>query len=158
MYGALHPYHIWLLFQNCPLVNLNFRSIVHVMGDMKTLLVAFVLLVTPAMNPAAAAQTGLAQTFASCAGRLSATMEMQWILSDPNADRTQSQRAAMIELLESVTPDGAAAGLLNIRIDAKMAHAALLTRASFGNDPAVKAWAAQRAELELATCLEMMLG
>lgn len=46
----------------------------------------------------------IAREFAYCVGRLSATMEHQWLLSDPASDLTERQRGAMISLLETVSP------------------------------------------------------
>ena len=44
------------------------------------------------------------------------------------------------------------------RIEAKQAQAVLLTRATFGPDPAQAAFAAARAEAEIARCLANLLG
>ena len=100
----------------------------------------------------------LTAEFAGCTGRLSALMEHQWLLSDPEADRTETRRAAMIALLDAVTPPDAALAALARRIEAKQAQAVLLTRATFGQDPAQAAFAATRAEAEIARCLANLLG
>ena len=98
------------------------------------------------------------QTFAACAGRLSATMEHQWLLSDPNSDRTAAQRAAMLSLVEAtMTPDEGRT-VLNWRIASKRAHAVRLTRATFNDDVEDATWALNRAEAELAACTGLLLS
>ncbi|MEM9427292.1 MAG: hypothetical protein AAGA06_11385 [Pseudomonadota bacterium] len=98
------------------------------------------------------------QTFSSCVGRLSATMEHQWLLSDPMSDRTEAQRAAMLSLVEAIMPAGDGRHVLAWRIAAKRAHAVLLTRATFNDDAADAAWALTRAEAELAACTRLLLS
>ncbi len=98
------------------------------------------------------------KTFADCAGRLSALMEHQWLFSDPDANRTQNERAAMISLLEAVMPEDAARQVLAYRIEAKQAQAVLLTRATFNEDRQDAAWALARSDAEIGACRSLMLG
>lgn len=98
------------------------------------------------------------RTFADCAGRLSATMEHQWLLSDPASDRTQAQRAAMLSLIEAIMAPNQAPDVLTWRIDAKQAHAILLDRATFNDDAEDAAWALSRAEQQVATCTGLLLS
>lgn len=135
------------------------------MGSLRTILAAAITVLFAApMSPPAFAQgesavvRNLPKEFAYCAGRLSALMEHQWLLSDPAADRTHAQRAAMISLLESVTPTGQARHLLYLRISAKVAQAELLTIATFDKDPERKSLALMHAETEIGACLNMLLG
>ena len=100
----------------------------------------------------------LLRTFASCAGRLSAQMEHQWLMSDPASDRTEVQRSAMLALVAAVMPPDAGHDVLAWRIDAKQAQAVILTRATFNDDPDDAAWAAQRAEAQIASCKGLLLG
>lgn len=125
------------------------------MSSLRTALAGFVLglLTLPAM-----AGDDPLRTFASCAGRLSAQMEHQWLISDPASDRTQIQRAAMISLIEAIMPADAGRDVLAWRIDAKQAHAVLLTRATFNDDPDDAAWAARRAESQIAACTGLLLS
>lgn len=97
-------------------------------------------------------------TFASCAGRLSATMEHQWLMSDPASDRTEAQRAAMLSLIDAIMTPDQGRDVLAWRIDAKQAHAVLLTRATFNDNPADATWALRRAEAELAACTGLLLS
>lgn len=97
-------------------------------------------------------------TFATCAGRLSAMMEHQWMFDGPASERTEAQRAAMIGLLEAVMPAEHGRTVLHLRIEAKMAQAALLSRASFNTDDADARRALALAELRLAECTGMLLG
>lgn len=97
-------------------------------------------------------------TFATCAGRLSAVMEHQWLMSDPASDRTKNQRAAMLSLVEAIMSPDQNRDVLNWRVEAKQAHAVLLTRATFNGNPADAAWAMRRAETELAACTGLLLS
>ncbi len=97
-------------------------------------------------------------TFATCPGRLYALMEHQWLINDPDADRTEAQRAAMISLLEATMPPDRGRDVLARRIEAKQAQAVLLTRATFNDDPDDARWALGRAEAEIAHCVGMLLG
>ena len=107
---------------------------------------------------AAVAHESTLHTFASCAGRLSAVMEHQWLMSDAASDRTHAQRAAMLSLVDAIMTPEQGRDVLSWRIDAKQAHAVLLTRATFNDDAADAAWALNRAEAELATCTGLLLS
>lgn len=98
------------------------------------------------------------QTFASCVGRLSATMEHQWLMSDPASDRTAAQRAAMLSLVDAVMAPDQGRQVLAWRIDAKQAHAVLLTRATFSGDAEDASWALRQAEAQLAQCTGLLLS
>ena len=74
------------------------------------------------------------------------------------AAQTEAQRAAVIELLNATMEADQASQVLATRIDAKMAHAALLTRATFNDDPEDAAWAAALAQDQQTTCLSYLLG
>ena len=102
------------------------------MGDLKTLLGAFA--VALCLAPPVSAGPDPVRLFATCAGRLSAVMEHQWMFDGPESERTKAQRAAMIDMLEAVMPAGKGREVLALRIDAKLAQAALLTRATFNDD------------------------
>ncbi len=118
---------------------------------------SFVLLGLLPVAPAFAYDDPL-RTFASCAGRLSAEMEHQWLMSDPASDRTEAQRAAMISLIDAIMAPGQGRDVLHWRIDAKQAHAVLLTRATFNDDEDDAAWALARAEAQLAACTGLLLS
>ena len=128
------------------------------MCGMRIILRAGLLAVFLPSGAVAGQQDDLVSTFATCTGRFSALMEHQWLMSDPRADETQARRAAMVALLESVTPMAERRQALARRIDAKFALAGLLTRVDFNRDPADAAWAAQRVEVEIAHCDALMLG
>lgn len=98
------------------------------------------------------------RTFAACTGRLSATMEHQWLMSDPASDLTHAQRAAMLSLVEAIMTPDRGREVLGWRVEAKQAHAVLLTRATFNEDPADAAWALGRAEAHLAHCTGLLLS
>ena len=118
---------------------------------------ACLLATTP--HPLRAAQPiDLVAEFAQCAGRLSAQMEHQWLISDPTADHTKQQRAQMITLLEAVMDPAAATQALNLRIAAKQAHAQLLSQSVFSQNDHRKTYAQRRAESLVAHCVSFLLG
>ena len=125
------------------------------MGVLKTILFCMLGLLPAG---AFAMESDPLRTFASCAGRLSATMEHQWLMSDPTSDRTQAQRAAMLSLVDAVMAPGQGSQVLTWRIEAKQAHAVLLTRAAFGQDADDATWALQKAEAHLAQCTGLLLS
>ncbi len=125
------------------------------MSGLKTILVALIGLM-PFSATASADDT--LRTFASCAGRLSATMEYQWLMSHPDADRTEAQRGAMLSLVDALMAPGQGRDVLSWRVDAKQAHAVLLTRATFNHDAEDAAWALARAETQLAACTGLLLS
>jgi hypothetical protein len=127
------------------------------MSSLKTIVRAWALcLLAPAALTAAPGD--LTRQFATCTGRLSAQMEFQWLLSDAGSDRTEEERAAMISLLEAVVRPEDRRNALALRIEAKQAHTALLTRAHFNDDKAQATWAANRAAVEIGRCRSLILG
>ena len=104
--------------------------------------------------PAAADLTDPLRFFASCTGRLSAQMEHQWLLQDEAAEQTEATRATMIELVQATMNPGEGRKVLAWRVDAKLAHAALLARATFEDDP----WAAGQAERLMLSCTSLLVS
>lgn len=98
------------------------------------------------------------RTFATCAGRLSALMEWQWMVDGPGSEHTARQRAAMIDLIAATMPDDYGRTVLHWRISAKTAHRALLDRATFTDDPDDAAWALKTADGLMANCTGMLLS
>ena len=127
------------------------------MSGMKTFLVIAALSASPAFAQTESADDQL-RTFAACAGRLSAVMEYQWMFDGPASDRTKAQRAAVLELIDAIMPPDRGAEVLHWRISAKLAQSALLTRATFNDDPVDAQWAEQRAAGQLADCTGFLLG
>ena len=82
--------------------------------------------------------------FASCAGRMSALMEHQWIVDGPASDVTKTRRADILDLVAALTPPGQEAQVMGWRVEAKAAHAALLAQSRHG-DAATIARAARQA-------------
>lgn len=100
----------------------------------------------------------LQDTMAICAGRMSAEMEFAWLRSDPEADRLEEQRRRFVDILEAIGHLGDPRAQLALRIDAKMAHASLLTTAHFGTDKAQAAWAKRHAVIHTKNCQDMLLN
>lgn len=129
------------------------------MCSLKTLRRATLLVLLGSLQaPDAFAQTADLRTFATCAGRLSALMEHQWLLSDPAADITARQRAAMLSLVAALGEPEQEGAALAWRIEAKAAQADLLTRARFGTNETTAAQAARRSDELLGLCRSLLLG
>jgi hypothetical protein len=85
-------------------------------------------------------------------------MEYQWMFDGPASETTKAQRAAVLELIDAIMPPGRGPEVLNWRISAKQAQSALLTRATFNDDPNDAKWAAQRAANQLTDCTGFLLS
>ncbi|MFN3824127.1 MAG: hypothetical protein ACK4GW_05025 [Pseudorhodobacter sp.] len=96
----------------------------------------------------------LMQVFATCAGRLSAVMEFQWLTDGPASEATARARQSMIALTDAATPTGSEPRALHLRIEAKAAQAGLLHAAYFRGDGR----AGDRAEALMAECRGLLLG
>ena len=125
------------------------------MGVLKTLGLA--LLVALSAGPLKA-DVPLRDHVATCVGRLSAQMEHYWLIHDQAADRVEADRAGLIDILQALTTRDTAPDILANRINAKVAHAALLTRASFSMDAKVSHWASRQAEAHLSACDGLVLA
>lgn len=123
------------------------------MGGFRTLLL-WLALVPPVSAGQGALPSDPLTHFATCTGRLSALVEHQWRTDGPASEGTARQRDAMADLLVAVTPPDAAIPAMALRLEAKAAHAALLSQAHRTGDSG-----AQRLALRLiAPCLAMLLG
>lgn len=123
------------------------------MRVLKTLVV--LLLMMPA--PGRATDDPLLRAFASCAGRFSAELEHAWLLNDTRASEFEAHRSAFIDLLNATVPTDQLRRTLHIRIDAKVAHAGLLTQATFSPNQRRALWAVRRAESEIGYCTGFLL-
>lgn len=123
------------------------------MSSLKTFLV--LLLILPKQS--LAADDPLMSSFAACAGRFSAELEHAWLMNDDRTDQIAHRRAQFIDLLNATVPDDQRRHALHLRIDAKMAHAQLLTAASFSRDADRSKWAVRRARAEIDYCTGFLL-
>ncbi|PRY78364.1 hypothetical protein CLV80_104333 [Yoonia maritima] len=98
------------------------------------------------------------RVFATCAGRLSATMEFQWMFDGEGSEATKTQRDNMVQLINAIMPADHAREVLNWRIASKSAHAALLTRATFNDDPGDADWAQHHAARLIRECTGLLLS
>lgn len=101
--------------------------------------------------------------FATCAGRLSALMEHQWLVDGPASERTEELRDGFTALIDATLPDARAYGLpapyaMHWRLTEKAAQAALLQTAQFGTDPMMAARSAAAAEARVAECTALLTG
>lgn len=104
------------------------------------------------------ARSDIVETFAICTGRLSAELEHSWLVGYPPSDPIAAQRADFIELLVTVTPPDRRREALGARVDAKMAHSVLLTRAAFARDAKEEKWALAQAKMQLKACTDLLLS
>ncbi|WP_407492552.1 hypothetical protein [Pseudooceanicola sp. MF1-13] len=96
-------------------------------------------------------------TFATCAGRYSAEVEHRWLMGR-DADQASKQRRAMVDLVDAVRLPDQGPLILALRIEAKMAQAALLQRAEFNPDPAIADRALRLAQSSLRHCSRLLPG
>ncbi|GGG77013.1 hypothetical protein GCM10011415_27320 [Salipiger pallidus] len=101
--------------------------------------------------------------FATCAGRVAARIEHDWLLargSDPVRTRLRRDLDALIEALLPITLaqglDGARA--LHLRLSAKVAQAVLLQQADLGPDNTHAERARRLAHGQLSTCQALLPG
>ncbi len=107
--------------------------------------------------PAPARADTIVSTFATCAGRFSAEMEHAWLVYDERAEEYEHRRGQFIDLLNAIVPQDQLRATLHLRVDAKMAHAQLLSQASFSEDADRSAWAIRRAKSEIDYCAGFLL-
>ena len=122
---------------------------------MKTLVATLVLTALSAQTAFSAAS--YQHHFATCAGRLSAQLEHQWLGIGSEAEVTETQRDAMVDLFDAVSEDGDRPRMMAIRINAKQAHKALLRRATFNADTVDAGWAKRRVTAQLRACSSLLL-
>lgn len=126
------------------------------MGSLKTFLC--VLQATLLFSASTQAQEGIAQTFAGCLGRTSAELEHAWLLGTPNADALQTQYIAFGDLLQASQPPDDARNILKYRIEVKMAHASLLTNASFEQNEKRAVRSRYLAARHMSACQTLLLS
>ncbi|NNE87123.1 MAG: hypothetical protein HKN27_03525 [Silicimonas sp.] len=123
------------------------------MSGLKTVFVALLVL----SQPLRAMDTPLIATFASCTGRFSAELEHAWLINDTRTAEIEHRRLQFIDLLDATVPPDARPDMLNLRIQAKVAHAGLLSQALFSQDADRSAWALRRAQSEISYCAGFLL-
>lgn len=109
-----------------------------------------------ASQASAGMSADLAETFAGCVGRFSAELEHAWLMNEPTADDLQGRRLTFISLLEASMPKGNARDILSVRIESKLAHASLLTAATFERNSELSHAAKVSAAAYLSAC-EMLI-
>lgn len=124
------------------------------MSSLKILLALILVAPFPAR---ATTDDALVSIFAACAGRFSAELEYAWLMNDGHADRIEHRRAQFIDLLHATVPSDRLRHTLHLRIDAKVAHAQLLTAAHFSDDADRSLWAVRRAKSEIDYCTGFLL-
>jgi len=93
-----------------------------------------------------------ARDFALCAGRYSALVEHQWLVDGPASEGSAMMRDAFVDLARAVVGPEGAADVLNWRIEAKVAHGALLSRAWLARDSV----AGKRSAQLLLACADLI--
>lgn len=123
---------------------------------MKTLVLGLAL--TLAHSGIARADDAQLRIFATCAGRLSAIMEHQWMFDGPASEQTQIHRTHVLDLVAATMQDGQGREVLNWRLSGKRAQNQLLTRATFNDDDVDAAWAAAQATRYERACTAFLLS
>lgn len=105
----------------------------------------------------------LVRGFATCAGRYSAEYEGGQLLTGIDIDESEALRDAFVELVEAVLPDAdlgpnPAAIAMSWRIEAKVAHGALLARATYQSTSPHADLALQAASRHMEQCSRLLLG
>jgi len=85
-------------------------------------------------------------------------MEFQWMFDGAGSERTKSQRETVLQLLDAVMPPDDGREVLHWRLSAKLAHSALLTRATFNDNLADASWAHQQATRLTHECTGILLS
>ncbi|WP_108886449.1 hypothetical protein [Pseudoprimorskyibacter insulae] len=90
-------------------------------------------------------------------------MEHQWMFDGAASEATEARRAGFLDILDAVRDQAEAEGingstLLSWRIDAKMAQAELLQRATFARTPREKRMAEVTSQQLLTQCASLLVG
>ena len=94
--------------------------------------------------------------FATCAGRLSAVVEYEFMADGAPSEEAQRSHDAVIALVAAVISDEQSRAVLNWRISAKRAQFDLLLRTQARNQEDA-AWAARRARALTQECTALVL-
>ncbi|WP_050528800.1 hypothetical protein [Pseudaestuariivita atlantica] len=103
------------------------------------------------------------RAFADCAGRYSAEVEHVWLMGGPARDEIMQRRELFAELVQASLPMAEESGItgrqiIAWRVEAKLAHAALLQSATFAGDDAVSDRADRAARGFVTQCDRLILG
>ena len=107
--------------------------------------------------PAGAMAQDLVQRIAQCTGRMSAEMEFAW-LNGEAGEQARLYRSHLEDVLDAIISPTEQAAVLHMRIEAKFAHARLLTRAMFNDDPVDADTAARLASRFTGSCRAILTG
>ena len=128
------------------------------MSGMKNIILCLALFcATPAFTQSIDMDEQL-HTFATCAGRLSAVMEHQWMFDGPASEHTKRHRDTVLELVAATMHPARDSDVMQWRIAAKVAQAALLNRATFNADARDAAWASAQADRLTRECTGLLLS
>ena len=125
------------------------------MSRLRTL-IAGALIMTGLIGPARA-NDDLVLVFAGCTGRISAEMEFAWLMRDARGVALQAQRERFVSILEAVMPPDRAREALSYRVEAKLAHSAMLNTAHFGTDARRAKMAKQQTQMNVQSCQTLLL-
>ena len=129
------------------------------MCSLRTILSGFAFAVTLNGSPAVALEgQDQLRVFATCAGRLSAIMEYQWMFDGAASENTAAQRESLLGLIDAIMPPDQGRFVLHWRLSAKAAQSALLTRATFNEDPQDARWAESASHQQAAECAALLLS
>ena len=106
----------------------------------------------------AASTDELHSAFATCTGRLSAQAEHERSHDAPHLQNTETLLGHFRDLLDATSETVNWRDSIDMRVRAKLAHKAILTRATLNDNPQDAAWAENRAQREIARCRNLLLG
>lgn len=109
------------------------------------------------LGSSSVAHTNLTQVFSACVGRFSAEREHAWLMRRADADSLDAQRLTFLSLLDATLAEDSAQQSLSYRIEVKVAHAHLLSVASFGHDARRAEQARTLAATYLSGCQRLLL-
>ncbi|MEO9896087.1 MAG: hypothetical protein ABJD13_06065 [Paracoccaceae bacterium] len=128
------------------------------MSVLKTFGFVSVLAMTSAGVASQARAADTLSLFAQCAGRFSAEMEFAWLMGNQDSETPKRLRSHFVDMIDAVLMPDDGPNVLARRIEAKVAHTALLSRAQFSQNPTEMRVAAQTAERDVAFCRAMLTG
>jgi hypothetical protein len=140
------------------------------MSSMKTFRTGLIVAVLAGAQLASAPASALPHSpsqrlelFQTCAGRLSALVEHQWLFDGDAADRTEALRDEFDGVIAAVLPDAVNWGMpgemaMHWRIMAKAAQAELLSTAAFSLDADRATRARRLADARIAECSGLLIS
>ena len=88
---------------------------------------------------------------------MSAEMEHAWLINSKDATTFEQQRAVFLSLLDATREPDMTQAALALRIQTKLAHASLLSKASFAQNETLAEHAEHAANAHILACKMLLL-